>query len=68
MPIKKNWKSQSYYHIDITFEKRYSKTIWKHEKIKEIIDKPPQRSAKFSSSLQHKDLMSLLQYEMHGIQ
>ena len=34
----------------------------------EIIDELHQRSVKFSSSLPQKDLMSLLQYEMYGIQ
>ena len=45
-------------------------TIKLHENMKkiEIIDELHQRSVKFSSSLPQKDLMSLLQYEMHGIQ
>ena len=34
----------------------------------EIVDELHQRSVKFTSSLPQKDLMSLLQYEMHGIQ
>ena len=34
----------------------------------EIIDKLNQRKVKFSFSLPQKDLISLLQYEMHGIQ
>ena len=34
----------------------------------EIIDELHQRSVKFNSSFPQKDLMSLLQYEMHGIQ
>ena len=33
-----------------------------------IIDELHQRSVKFSSGLPKKDLMSLLQYEMYGIQ
>ena len=45
-------------------------TIKLHENMKkiEIIDKLHQRKVKFSFSLPQKDLISLLQYEMHGIQ
>lgn len=35
---------------------------------KKIIDELHQRSVKFSSSLPQKELMSLLQSDMHGIQ
>ena len=44
-------------------------TIKLYENMKkiEIIDELHQRSVKFSFSLPQKDLMSLFQYEMHGI-
>ena len=50
------------------FEKKYNKTTYENMKKLEIIDELHQRSVKFSSSLPQKDLMSLLQYEMYGIQ
>ena len=34
----------------------------------EIVDELHRRSVKFTSSLPQKDLMSVLQYEMHGVQ
>ena len=57
--------------ITTTSVSRLEKNITKlYENIKkiEIIDELHQRNVKFSSSLPQKDLMSLLQYEVHGIQ
>ena len=68
MPIKERIEKVK---ITTTSVSRLEKnTIKLYENVKkiEVVNELLQRSVKFSSSLPQKDLMSLLQYEMHGVQ
>ena len=68
MPIKERIEKVK---ITTTSVSRLEKnTIKLYENVKkiEVVNELHQRSVKFISSLPQKELMSLLQYEMHGVQ
>ena len=68
MPIKERIEKVKI--ITTSVSRLEKNTIKLNENMKkiEIVDELHQRSVKFNSSLPQIDLMSLLQYEMHGIQ
>ena len=67
MSIKERFEKVKITTTSVSRLEKNTTKLYKNMK-KKIIDELHQRSVKFSSNLPQKELMSLLQSEMHGIQ